>query len=159
MSGNKGRELMVSTDGGMLVQVSGQSGSPFSAPNPSRGTARERLRKVQNLGLVSPGSLRGAELTWPQDNRLAPLIRSLNWAKENVDKDNGAPQNPEIFKATIKASSAGACLFNIAHLGGTSLRNPDRPLLKLILQTPLHLLRLFGWICLTAKLRLPHWHL
>ena len=55
------------------------------------------------------------------------------------------------FQATIKASSAAACLFNIAHLGGTSLRNPDRPLVKLIPQTPLHLLRLFGWICLTPK--------
>jgi hypothetical protein len=65
MSGNKGRELMVSTDGGMPVNVSGQSESPFSAPNPSQGTARERLRKVQNLGLDSPGSQKGAELTWP----------------------------------------------------------------------------------------------
>jgi hypothetical protein len=48
------------------------------------------------------------------------LIRSLNWARENVGKGNGPPLNPEIFKAKIKASVAAACLFNIAHLGGTS---------------------------------------
>jgi len=64
MSGNKGRELMVRADGGMLVHVSGQSESPFQLRIPSRVLARERLRKVQNLGLVSPGPLRGAELTW-----------------------------------------------------------------------------------------------
>jgi hypothetical protein len=63
MSGNKGRELMVRADDGVLVNVSGQSESPFSAPNPSQGTARERLRKLHNPGLVSPGPLKGAELT------------------------------------------------------------------------------------------------
>jgi hypothetical protein len=71
MSGNKGRELMVSADSGVLVQVRGQSESPFSAPNPFGGTARERLREVQNLGLVIPGPLKGAELTQPHDTRLA----------------------------------------------------------------------------------------
>jgi hypothetical protein len=55
------------------------------------------------------------------------LIRSLNWAKENVGKDNGAPRNPEIFKAKIKASSAVACLYNIAHLGGTSSERENAP--------------------------------
>jgi hypothetical protein len=55
------------------------------------------------------------------------LIRSLNRARENVGKDNGTPQNPEIFKATIKASSAAACLFNIAHLGGTLSERENTP--------------------------------
>jgi hypothetical protein len=55
MAGNKGRELMVRADGGVLVHVGGQSKSPFSALNPSLGTARGRLHKVQNPGLVSPG--------------------------------------------------------------------------------------------------------
>ena len=53
---------------------------------------------------------------------------------------------------TIKTSSAAVCLFNIAHLGGTSFRNPDRSLLKPTPHTPLHLLHPFGWICLTPSL-------
>ena len=89
---------MVRADDGVLVHVSGQSESPFSAPNRSQGTARERLRKLPELRLVSPVSRKGGDLTLPQDNRVAPLIRSLNCAMENVRKDNGAPYNAETFK-------------------------------------------------------------
>jgi hypothetical protein len=62
MAGNKGRELMVRADDGLLVHVGGQSKSPFSALNPSLGTARQRPPKAQNLGLDSPGSGRERNL-------------------------------------------------------------------------------------------------
>jgi hypothetical protein len=62
MAGNKGRELMVRADDGALVHVSGQLKSPFSALNPSLGTARERLPMVQNAGLDSPVSGRERNL-------------------------------------------------------------------------------------------------
>jgi hypothetical protein len=63
MAGNKGREFMVRADDAVLVLVSGQSKSPFSALNPSLGSARERLPKVQTAGLDSPGS--GKERNMP----------------------------------------------------------------------------------------------
>jgi hypothetical protein len=62
MAGNKGRELMVRADDGVLVHVSGQSKSPFSALNPSMGSAREWFSKVQNAGLDSLGSGRERNL-------------------------------------------------------------------------------------------------
>jgi len=69
MSGNKGRELMVRADDGVLVHVSGQSESPFSAPEPLQGDAGERVREVQNRGLDSPGP--GRERNLPRSKTTA----------------------------------------------------------------------------------------
>ena len=51
---------------------------------------------------------------------------------------------PRVFifepRAPIKASSAAACLFKIAHFEGKSLRDHDLAFVQPIPQTPLHLL-------------------
>jgi hypothetical protein len=49
----------------MIVNVSGQSDSPFSGPNPLRDIACEWFRKLPNPGMVIPAPLTGAELAWP----------------------------------------------------------------------------------------------